>query len=179
MSSSDPLGWGRVDVRMWAFTCRGQRSGLDAPPTLSSLKQGLSLNQEPTHWPDCLTDEAQGSTCFLSPMLGLQSSTWLSCVAPEDQNSGPHACPQALHRLSHFPCLILKATFFFICPQLFHKMLERTTKTTSSFLPKPSFTFEYKTTDALHSKGEEWLVRFYDVFTLAAKELQWKSGATS
>lgn len=26
------------------------------------------------------------------------------------------------------------------------------------FLPKASFTFEYKTTDSLHSKGEGWLV---------------------
>lgn len=166
MSSSDSLDGGRVDIRMWAFTCRGQRSVLDAPPTLSSLKQGLSLNQELTHWPDCLTDEAQGSTCLPSPMLGSQLSTWLSCVAPKDQNSGLHTCPQTLHRLSHF--------LSHLESYLFLKMLERTTKTTSSFLPKASFTFGYKTSDALHSKGEGRLVSLYDVFILAAKEWQWR-----
>lgn len=70
MSSSGPLGGGRVDVRMWAFTCRGQSLGLDAPPTLSSLKQGLSLNQELTHWPDCLTDEPRALPVSLLPCWG-------------------------------------------------------------------------------------------------------------
>lgn len=83
MSSSDPLGGDRVDY--------------ECAYLLVSLKQGLPLNQELTHWSDCLTDEVQGSICLPSPMLWLQPSTWLFYAVPEDQNWGLMLVQRAVH----------------------------------------------------------------------------------
>lgn len=74
-------------------------------------------------------------------------SSRLSSRAFTDISPAPPAPRPALsHRF-------WKATLLFIYSQLFHKMLERTMKTMSSFLPKASFTFECKTTDSLRSRG--------------------------
>lgn len=105
--SSGWVGGDRIDVWMCALLgeARGQRWRLSSIISSLLLWNSLLLNQELTHWPDCLRDEVQGSTCPPSPMLGLQPSTWLFCVAPEDQNSVLTLVQQGLHRHSPSSCL--------------------------------------------------------------------------
>ena len=152
-----PSGWGQGEYQNVSIYLQRPESVLDAPPTLSSLKLGLSWIRSLLIGQTVWQMRPRAPPVSLLPCWGHSH--------PPDFPVWPLRIRTRVLMLVPRPFtdwatsrLILKATFFFIVSQLFLKMLERIMKTTSSFLPKASFTFEYKTTDSLHSKGEGWLV---------------------